>query len=225
MNTIKITDELKARIRDHEGCVDTMYLDSLGKATVGIGHLVQPHERERFAEGVEIPMDEILELFEMDLNRAAAGADMLIQDNIGHDLPQHVGEVILEMVFQLGTTGVSKFKKMWKAKLVHGDLSEYNILNNKEKFIVIDLSHGIPSSAPASRELFERDIKNVVKYFNKRGLDVEEEKVHHHLDGRYPYNRCEHRWSCHGTGFRRRFSIGFIAGTSSCHTRDRAADC
>ena len=115
---IKITDALKARVQDHEGLRTSMYLDSLGKATVGIGHLVQPHERERFAEGKEIPMDEIMEIFEMDLNRAAAGADMLIQDNIGHDLPQHVGEVILEMVFQLGTTGVSKFKKMWKAMRV-----------------------------------------------------------------------------------------------------------
>jgi lysozyme len=112
---IKITDALKARVQDHEGLRTSVYLDTLGKKTVGIGHLVQPHEMERFAEGVEIPMDEIMEIFEMDLNRAAAGADMLIQDNIGHDLPQHVGEVILEMVFQLGTTGVSKFLKFWKA--------------------------------------------------------------------------------------------------------------
>jgi len=111
---IKITDALKSRVQDHEGLLTSVYLDSLGKKTVGIGHLVQPHEMERFAEGVEIPMDEIMEIFEMDLNRAAAGADMLIEDNIGHELPQHVGEVILEMVFQLGTTGVSKFKKMWK---------------------------------------------------------------------------------------------------------------
>ena len=112
---IKITDALKARVQDHEGLRTSVYLDTLGKKTVGIGHLVQPHEMERFAEGVEIPMDEIMEIFEMDLNRAAAGADMLIQENVGHDLPQHVGEVILEMVFQLGTTGVSKFKKFWKA--------------------------------------------------------------------------------------------------------------
>jgi len=115
---IKITDELKARVQDHEGLRTSMYLDSLGKATVGIGHLVQPHERERFAEGVEIPMDEIIEIFEMDLNRAAAGADLLISECIGHDLPQHVGEVILEMVFQLGTQGVRNFKKMWKAMRV-----------------------------------------------------------------------------------------------------------
>ena len=115
---IKITDELKARVQDHEGLRTSVYLDSLGKKTVGIGHLVQPHEMERFAEGVEIPMEDIIEIFELDLNRAAAGADMLIEDNIGHELPQHVGEVILEMVFQLGTTGVSKFKKMWKAMRV-----------------------------------------------------------------------------------------------------------
>jgi len=112
---IKLTDELRARVQDHEGLRTSVYLDSLGKKTVGIGHLVRHFEEERFAEGVEIPMEEILEIFEMDLNRAAAGADMLIEDNIGHELPQHVGEVILEMVFQLGTTGVSKFLKFWKA--------------------------------------------------------------------------------------------------------------
>lgn len=115
---IKITDALKARVQDHEGLRTSMYLDSLGKATVGIGHLVQAHERERFAEGVEIPMSEIIEIFEMDLNRAAAGADLLISECVGHDLPQHVGEVILEMVFQLGTQGVRNFKKMWKAMRV-----------------------------------------------------------------------------------------------------------
>ena len=112
---IELTDDLKARVRLHEGVRTQMYLDSLGKATIGIGHLIKPHERERYAEGVEISMDEVEELFEMDLNRAAAGAESLIKECIGHDLPPHVEEVILEMVFQLGTTGVSKFKKFWKA--------------------------------------------------------------------------------------------------------------
>ena len=112
---IKITDELKARIRDHEGLRTSMYLDSLGKGTIGIGHLIQPHERDRYAEGVEISMDEVEELFDIDLNRAAAGADQLVQEHIGvhGPLPQRVGEVIVEMVFQLGTAGVRKFRKMW----------------------------------------------------------------------------------------------------------------
>lgn len=125
MNTIKITDELKARIRDHEGCVDTVYLDSLGKATIGIGHLVQAHERKRFKEGVKIDQEEIEDLFLIDLNRACAGAEQLISENYRGDkrLPQQIEHVLVEMVFQLGKTGVSKFKKMWKA-LSNGDKQE-----------------------------------------------------------------------------------------------------
>ena len=112
---IELTESLKNRVRIHEGVRTSMYLDSLGKATIGIGHLIKPHERERYAEGVEISMDEVEELFEMDLNRAAAGAESLIKECIGHDLPPHIEEVILEMVYQLGTQGVRNFKKFWKA--------------------------------------------------------------------------------------------------------------
>ena len=117
MNTIKITDELKARIRDHEGCRDEVYLDSLGKATIAIGHLVQPHEKERFKPGVKISADEIEDLFLIDLNRACAGAEQLIGELCRGNtrLPQIIEHVIVEMVFQLGKTGVSKFRKMWKA--------------------------------------------------------------------------------------------------------------
>ena len=32
-----------------------------------------------------------------------------------NDLPSDVKEIILEMTYQLGVTGVLKFKKMWKA--------------------------------------------------------------------------------------------------------------
>ena len=117
MNTIKITDELKARIRDHEGCRDEVYLDSLGKATIAIGHLVQPHEKERFKPGVKISADEIEDLFLIDLNRACAGAEQLIGELYRGNtrLPQIIEHVIVEMVFQLGKTGVSKFRKFWKA--------------------------------------------------------------------------------------------------------------
>ena len=117
MNTIKITDELKARIRDHEGCRDEVYLDSLGKVTIAIGHLVQPHEKERFKPGVKISADDIEDLFLIDLNRACAGAEQLIGELYRGNtrLPQIIEHVIVEMVFQLGKTGVSKFRKFWKA--------------------------------------------------------------------------------------------------------------
>ena len=103
---IKITDALKARVQDHEGLRTSVYLDTLGKKTVGIGHLVQDHELERFAEGVEIPMEEIMEIFEMDLNRAAAGADMLIEDNVGSkSLGSHTFEVESYINVDVAVTG------------------------------------------------------------------------------------------------------------------------
>ena len=116
---IDLTKNFKDRVRLHEGCVEIVYLDSLGKATIGIGHLVQPHEKERYKEGVTLSQQEIEDLFDIDLNRAAAGAEELI-GNL--ELPQNIQHVIVEMVFQLGKTGVSKFKNMWKA------LSEKNFV-------------------------------------------------------------------------------------------------
>ena len=41
-------------------------------------------------------------------------------------MPQVIEHVIVEMVFQLGKTGVSKFKKMWKA-LSDGDKKQASL--------------------------------------------------------------------------------------------------
>jgi lysozyme len=135
MNTIKITDELKARVRDHEGTRAHAYQDTLGKWTIAVGHLIRDHEIEKYlvSDGAggykpreeELSADEIEDLFLIDLNRACAGAEQLIGKMYKGDkrLPQEIEHVIVEMVFQLGETGVSKFRKMWKA-LSDGDQKE-----------------------------------------------------------------------------------------------------
>ncbi len=70
----------------------------------------------------------------------------------------------------------NQMRLMHKAKLVHGDLSEYNILNVNEKPVLIDLSHGTLLTARISKELLERDIKNISKYFIRSGVKINEEK-------------------------------------------------
>ena len=127
MNEIKITDELKARIRDHEGTRARAYQDTLGKWTIAVGHLIRDHEIEKYlvSDGnggykpreEELSADEIDDLFLIDLNRACAGAEQLIGKMYKGEkrLPQEIEHVIVEMVFQLGETGVSKFVKFWKA--------------------------------------------------------------------------------------------------------------
>ena len=66
---------------------------------------------------VKYTKEELDKVFDVDFEKAVNGAKELI----GNDslLPQ-AEEVIIEMCFQLGKTGVSKFKNMW-AYLDDGD--------------------------------------------------------------------------------------------------------
>ena len=106
-----MSEVLKKRIRDHEGFIAKPYLDSLGKATIGYGHLIT--DEDEFENGKEYSKDELLKLFEKDFEKAEMGADQLV----GHIQELHIEakNVITEMVFQLGTMGVRKFKNMLEA--------------------------------------------------------------------------------------------------------------
>jgi lysozyme len=95
-------EELKHRIKIHEGFRDTVYQDHLGNATVGWGHLVT--REDNFVTGVTYPEEVLETVFNKDFTIAKEGADELCS-----------GLPIIEMCFQLGKTGVSKFYKMFEA--------------------------------------------------------------------------------------------------------------
>ena len=103
-------DDLKARIKEHEGFRDQIYKDSLGFATIGYGHLVL--DTDPFIEGQSYPKEHLEKVFDGDFNIAKDNANKLIGDIA---LNHQAKCVIIEMVFQLGIGGVSKFKNMWKA--------------------------------------------------------------------------------------------------------------
>jgi GH24 family phage-related lysozyme (muramidase) len=103
-------ETVKERIKKHEGYRNTVYLDSLGKATIGYGHLIT--KADNFIEGKEYSKEELDALFDKDFDTAYDQAMTLIGSfNICEDA---VG-VIIEMVFQLGIGGVGKFKMMLEA--------------------------------------------------------------------------------------------------------------
>jgi RIO kinase 1 len=54
-----------------------------------------------------------------------------------------------------------------KAQLVHADLSEYNIMLLKKKPIIIDISQAVVRDHPHSEAFFERDVRNVLAYFDQ----------------------------------------------------------
>jgi len=59
-----------------------------------------------------------------------------------------------------------------KAALVHGDLSEFNILYHNQKPVIIDISQGVTTDHPKAVILLERDIKNIFNYFETIGVEV-----------------------------------------------------
>ena len=68
--------------------------------------------------------------------------------------------------------------KMINARLVHADLSEYNMLNNDEELVIIDVGQAVTTMHPNAREFFQRDIMNLSKWFAKCGVKTDYEKMH-----------------------------------------------
>lgn len=60
---------------------------------------------------------------------------------------------------------------LYLKELVHADLSEYNILVKGGKLVFIDIGQGVLTTHPHAEEFFNRDVKNMVEYFTRQGLE------------------------------------------------------
>lgn len=63
-----------------------------------------------------------------------------------------------------------------KVHIVHGDLSEFNILYYKNKQYVIDVSQGVNIKHPQALYFLNRDIKNILTFYEKIGVKVPDPK-------------------------------------------------
>ena len=72
-----------------------------------------------------------------------------------------------------------------EAKLVHGDLSNYNILNKDEEPVIIDVSQSVVLDNPISKELLERDINTLVREYTKFGVENSFEKIWEYVNPKF----------------------------------------
>jgi RIO kinase 1 len=63
-------------------------------------------------------------------------------------------------------------RRLHDAGLVHGDLSEYNVVFHEGQLVVLDLGQAVTVHHPNAREFLERDCENVAAFFGRQGLDV-----------------------------------------------------
>lgn len=63
---------------------------------------------------------------------------------------------------------ILNMKKLFSVGIIHGDLSEFNILVQNNRCVFIDFSQGSSTEASNSKDLLTRDINNVMKFFSKK---------------------------------------------------------
>jgi len=107
-------ENLEQLIMRHEGFRNKIYKDSVGKKTIGIGHLITP--KDKFKEGVYYSKQQLIEVFRTDLANAKFYANLLVQD---WNLPEPAYNVIVSMIYQMGNVGLSKFKKFLACVKAH----------------------------------------------------------------------------------------------------------
>ncbi len=69
---------------------------------------------------------------------------------------------------------VQNMIKLHDGGLVHGDLSEFNILYHDGQVIFIDFSQATTEKSSDYKELLDRDVRNIVTFFKRKGLSVTE---------------------------------------------------
>ena len=139
-------ERLLASVRHNEGYRNKVYLDTLGKRTVGVGHLCV---EDFWEDDKEYEEKFLMEILADDLQNAIKGARELKEEHSCTDIDEIAQEILVEMVFQLGKNGVSKFRNMWKA------LAEKNYIGASFEMLDSKWAKQTPNRAKSMAELMK----------------------------------------------------------------------
>ena len=112
-------NKLLESVKKHEGYKNHVYLDTSNKRTVGVGHLCV---EDFWEDGKEYEESFLMDILQKDLQGSIDGAEELCE---GLKISDDAKILIIEMIFQLGKKGVSKFRNMWKA--LQEDPPQYDV--------------------------------------------------------------------------------------------------
>lgn len=120
MNREAVFNQLKI----DEGVRYDIYLDHLGLATFGVGHLITESDEE-FGRpvGTAIAEERVRSCFERDLDTAIGECGTLYGERTFGDLPDEVQQILVNMMFNMGRPRLSGFKK-FNAAIEAGDWKE-----------------------------------------------------------------------------------------------------
>lgn len=93
-----------------------------------------------------------------------------IGDSEGNSAPQLVESQVTSDDYRQVIEQMSTLYQ--KARLVHADLSEYNIFKTDHGIMLFDFGSAVDIQHPNSKQFLVRDVVNVNRFFEKRGIEV-----------------------------------------------------
>lgn len=107
-------EQVQKQLAIDEGIVNEVYLDHLGYATFGIGHLITDKDPEQGCDvGTPVSEERVTEAFQADLDIAIGECKVLF--DLWDTYPGEVQEILVNMMFNLGRPRLSGFKNFKKA--------------------------------------------------------------------------------------------------------------
>ena len=63
-------------------------------------------------------------------------------------------------------------RRLYDAGLIHGDLSEFNLVVHEGELVVIDLGQAVTVHHPNAEDFLQRDCENVASFFRRQGVET-----------------------------------------------------
>jgi len=146
-------------------------------ANRGLRHLIYAWARKEFRNlkrleqaGVRVP------------SPIAVYRNVLVMEFIGENCKR--APLLVELAKPVNQLDVEEWKKIFetvydymvkmyqKARLVHADLNEYNIMYWKGEPVIIDVSQAVPINHPYAHDFLMHDIQQIRRFFSSVGVEV-----------------------------------------------------
>jgi len=105
----------------------------------------------------------------------AVQRNVLVMELVGHaeDRARRLSEVDVENPETAYEVVREYMRRLYRAGLIHGDLSEYNMIVHDGELVIIDLGQAVTVHHPNAGEFLDRDCENVATFFTRQGIDVD----------------------------------------------------
>jgi RIO kinase 1 len=115
----------------------------------------------------------------------AVQRNVLVMDLVGHatDRARRLAEVSVENPKTSFEVVREYMRRLYAAGLVHGDLSEYNLIVYDDVLYVIDMGQAATIHHPNADTFLERDCQNIAAFFTRQGFEVDPEALESFVTG------------------------------------------